>query len=129
MFVQHHFMSLSDAKEKVEAWRQDYNEARPHESLGYLAPNEFARVSQKTNRPKAIEKMTLSLDEEWWQAHSPSPLDLATTTTAQRMKSERPNGETGLLFHQVQTNNCSFSDMAWIAKEILTCPHFPYHPL
>ncbi len=37
---QHWFMSLTDAKEKLEAWRIDYNEARPHSSLGNLAPNE-----------------------------------------------------------------------------------------
>lgn len=32
------FMSLEDTKEKVEAWRRDYNESRPHTSLGYLSP-------------------------------------------------------------------------------------------
>ncbi len=36
------FMSLSDARRKVELWRRDYNEQRPHSSLGYLTPNEFA---------------------------------------------------------------------------------------
>ncbi|MFZ4542321.1 MAG: integrase core domain-containing protein, partial [Rickettsiales bacterium] len=23
-------------------WRQDYNEQRPHSSIGYLTPNQFA---------------------------------------------------------------------------------------
>ncbi len=32
------FTSLLDAQEKIEAWRQDYNQARPHGSLGWLAP-------------------------------------------------------------------------------------------
>jgi putative transposase len=36
------FMSLSDARRKVELWRRDYNEQRPHSSLGYLTPSEFA---------------------------------------------------------------------------------------
>jgi putative transposase len=51
---QHWFMSLSDAKEKIEAWRKDYNGARPHESLGYLAPNEFVRTSQAKERPERV---------------------------------------------------------------------------
>ena len=29
------FRSLSDARTKLEAWRRDYNEVRPHSSLGY----------------------------------------------------------------------------------------------
>ncbi len=37
------FLSLQDAREKIEAWRQDYNEFRPHSSLNNLTPNEFAR--------------------------------------------------------------------------------------
>jgi len=36
------FMSLSDARRKVELWRRDYNEQRPHSSLGHLTPREFA---------------------------------------------------------------------------------------
>ena len=37
------FTSLSDARRKIEAWRLDYNRERPHSSLDYLAPEEFAR--------------------------------------------------------------------------------------
>lgn len=37
------FTSLSDARRKIEAWRQDYNQQRPHSSLNYLPPAEFAR--------------------------------------------------------------------------------------
>ena len=38
------FTSLSDARCKIETWRQDYNQQRPHSSLDYLAPAEFART-------------------------------------------------------------------------------------
>jgi len=38
------FTSLSDARRKIETWRQDYNQERPHSSLGYLSPSEFART-------------------------------------------------------------------------------------
>jgi putative transposase len=37
------FMSLSDARQKLENWRQDYNNFRPHSALGDTAPALFAR--------------------------------------------------------------------------------------
>ena len=40
------FLSLEDAEEKIEAWRTDYNERRPHSALGNLAPKEFASTCQ-----------------------------------------------------------------------------------
>jgi putative transposase len=36
------FSTLADAQQKIEAWREDYNEQRPHSSLGYLPPRVFA---------------------------------------------------------------------------------------
>ena len=38
------FENLADAKRKIEAWRVDYNQHRPHSSLAYRTPAEFARV-------------------------------------------------------------------------------------
>ncbi len=40
------FVSLKDAKEKIEIWRRDYNLHRPHSSLGNLSPEEFMRRYQ-----------------------------------------------------------------------------------
>ena len=34
----HWFMSLADAREKMESWRRFYNEDRPHSAIGYNAP-------------------------------------------------------------------------------------------
>jgi len=39
---ENYFTSLTDAKTTIEAWRKDYNETRPHSSLGDLTPTEFA---------------------------------------------------------------------------------------
>lgn len=39
------FLSLHDAREKIEQWRKDYNEFRPHSSLDYRTPSEFAMGS------------------------------------------------------------------------------------
>ena len=36
------FMSLEDARDKVERWRRDYNEFRPHSATLYPTPAEFA---------------------------------------------------------------------------------------
>lgn len=40
----HLFLDLADARATTSAWRQDYNDVRPHSSLGGLAPAEFART-------------------------------------------------------------------------------------
>ena len=42
---QHWFLSLDDAQEVVEAWREDYNRNRPHSALGDRSPAEFAIFS------------------------------------------------------------------------------------
>jgi putative transposase len=38
---QHWFVSLDDARTKIESWRIDYNEVRPHSSLENMSPSEF----------------------------------------------------------------------------------------
>jgi putative transposase len=40
----HWFLSLDDAREKIESWRCDYNHFRPHSSLGNAAPAQFAEA-------------------------------------------------------------------------------------
>jgi putative transposase len=40
------FVSLDDAKARIEAWRRDYNEHRPHSALGHLTPSEYANRGQ-----------------------------------------------------------------------------------
>ena len=41
------FVSLKDARRKIELWRLQYNRERPHSSLGYLAPEEFAAKNRQ----------------------------------------------------------------------------------
>jgi putative transposase len=47
------FLSRAQAKAIIEAWRRHYNEVRPHSSLGYLTPAEFAASLQQTNAAPA----------------------------------------------------------------------------
>jgi hypothetical protein len=35
--------NLFDSRWKIAAWKKEYNEERPHSSLGYRTPAEFAR--------------------------------------------------------------------------------------
>jgi putative transposase len=37
------FFNLFDARRKISIWRREYNEQRPHSSLNYQTPAEFAR--------------------------------------------------------------------------------------
>ena len=39
----HWFESLQEAKERIEAWRREYNESRPHRALQDRTPEEFAK--------------------------------------------------------------------------------------
>ena len=52
----HWFLSLDDAKEKIEAWRQYYNETRPHSALQWESPAHFARQAlQKASSEAKVE--------------------------------------------------------------------------
>jgi putative transposase len=43
----HWFLSLDDAREKIETWRRDYNEFRPHSALDNMTPEEYAKKHLK----------------------------------------------------------------------------------
>ena len=58
------FMSLEDAKGKIAAWREYYNESRPHSALDWAAPAEFAR--------------------RWWQLPASANSEKAETSTSER---------------------------------------------
>nr|WP_277425537.1 IS3 family transposase [Deinococcus psychrotolerans] len=47
----HWFLSLDDAAEKIEKWRIDSNDVRPHSSLENLAPKAFAAQFALAHRP------------------------------------------------------------------------------
>jgi putative transposase len=57
----HWFLSLADARSKIDAWRRYYNECRPHTSLGWLTPVEFAS-SAGVNPGSEGRKLTLCPD-------------------------------------------------------------------
>lgn len=44
---EHWFLSLDNARGKIAAWRQYYNESRPHSALQWETPAEFARRARQ----------------------------------------------------------------------------------
>jgi putative transposase len=47
----HWFMSLADARQKMEDWRRDYNEVRPHSSIGNMSPIALMNCSPASSPP------------------------------------------------------------------------------
>lgn len=52
----HWFNTLAQAQDLITAWRNDYNQARPHSALRYLTPAEFAAGWRSLSPPRAVEK-------------------------------------------------------------------------
>jgi putative transposase len=58
----HWFQDLADAKQIIGAWRQEYNESRPHRALAYRTPGEFASqiaASRDLTEPKTSRFLNL----------------------------------------------------------------------
>lgn len=56
---QHWFSTLNEARLLIEAWRQEYNQIRPHSSLGRIPPNLFAQRIQN-HQPKPINRSLIT---------------------------------------------------------------------
>ena len=54
------FLSLDDAKRKIEAWRQYYNEVRPHSALKWATPAEYAHRMRKAAQAHASTEPEIS---------------------------------------------------------------------
>jgi putative transposase len=48
---QHWFSSIRHARQEISNWRIHYNRQRPHSSLGYKTPNEFAAERARAPEP------------------------------------------------------------------------------
>ncbi len=62
----HLFASLEDARDKLELWREDYNDYRPHGALANLPPAAFAaqtlRTLSKTNENRKTQELLPATD-------------------------------------------------------------------
>jgi putative transposase len=82
------FGSLAEARVILEQWRVEYNQVRPHSSLDYQTPQEFAArhnpkwgvVSKDLNNPKRLFTTGPARADRFWEAVSPAPVDILRTT-------------------------------------------------
>ena len=44
------FLSMDDARARINNWKADYNETRPHSSLGNVTPSKFAAQLKETRK-------------------------------------------------------------------------------
>jgi putative transposase len=85
------FRSLPHAKRIVETWRADYNERRPHSSLGYLTPREYIEGL-------SFELVTANAAERFESQGNPSGslplgLDFLQALPEDRVKSSKERSE------------------------------------
>ena len=64
------FLSLAEAHDKIEQWRDDYNRHRPHSSLGDLTPTEFVEGCIASGQPTAdlqqcSQEAALNSHKDW----------------------------------------------------------------
>jgi putative transposase len=55
----HWFLSLAEARDVIDAWRVEYNTARPHASLGGRTPSEYAAMLYD-NQQSELESLATS---------------------------------------------------------------------
>ena len=59
------YTSLEEARREIETWRVDYNTVRPHSSLGYLTPEEYA--AKVAARPASPPTPVVTTASAWVQ--------------------------------------------------------------
>jgi len=59
---QHWFIDMKDARQKIEVWRIDYNQVRPHGSLNKKTPEEFALQFSDPRSPSAPCDLKTAVD-------------------------------------------------------------------
>ncbi len=71
---EHWFMNLDHARRIISNFRWEYNEERPHSSLGYLTPIEFRMAFEQRGEQAAAAAPPLqAASDESWGTHSRRP--------------------------------------------------------
>lgn len=63
-----YFTSLADAQRTIEAWRRDYNDARPHSGLAGCTPTEYSQRIRKQD--EINHRLTACLTPHWGGRHT-----------------------------------------------------------
>ncbi len=59
------FESTTEAQLRLDRWQAEYNEYRPHSSLGYLSPKEFVALPLSEQRRQL--RSTKRQPRSWWE--------------------------------------------------------------
>lgn len=70
------FMSLDDARVKIEVWRTYCNESRPHSALDWATPAEFARLCRELPETTILKEPEISTSERSEVGYSVTSLPL-----------------------------------------------------
>lgn len=96
---EHAFGSLAEARCIIEAWRIDYNEVRPHSSLAYQTPEEFAAAWAKAQRSDIAPDASACHRARGRQGQASGALRASLTAPArdgaERLRPGRKNGSAG----------------------------------
>ena len=96
---EHVFGSLADARRIIEAWRVDYNEVRPHSSLGYQTPEEFAAAWNAKQAARVSDVPFVSACHRAWgaqgQACGGADAPSLTATAHDGVSDARPGRKNG----------------------------------
>ncbi len=88
------FQNLFDARRKIAAWREEYNEERPHSSLGYRTPAAFAAaVRNEEGRGKDVQNRDLEIPAGFPLSHRPG--DGGSSLSREIVKRENRLGSEG----------------------------------
>lgn len=61
---QHWFASLGHLRSVIDAWREDYNEHRPHSALGYLPPAKYAAALKAAQQKTEESEISDNIDPQ-----------------------------------------------------------------
>ena len=90
------FGSLAEARRIIEAWRIDYNAVRPHSSLAYQTPEEFAAAWAKAQRSDIAPLASACQRARGRQGRASGALRASLTAPArdgaERLRPGRKNG-------------------------------------
>lgn len=75
------FATLMDARQKIESWREEYNNERPHSSLDYRTPREFAAIQWSKERESRMADVGQGNSIAVPLPHTPIPAPEGSTIT------------------------------------------------
>jgi putative transposase len=92
----HWFGSMEGAKEKIEAWRRDYNESGPHQALHEQTPAEFVARANELDVLPSRRKLALGLVRRTQAAQFCRKRTLESVRIPQRGQGVGPNFDRAL---------------------------------